>query len=275
MGSHLSMRGHGVSSPSASAQRYGYQYAFTLDRCAQVSAARHFPSMKTMIPTTNAPFRLLRHTCCLLGAAILALSGLNGQVVTTTFESIVIGPDAANRDAASQFFSFSSDTGILSPVEDRPSFNALSFAVVYFDSGGYYYTQAQASGQMGQNGGFSYAVSDVSLTAGTTVGAGLTWASPAYFTPGEVNLINVVRGVRVDAGEGDFYYGYVTLSTGADRSGKGPGSMTIISASFETTLNSPITVGAAIPEPASAALLASLAAAGVMIALRRRRVGTN
>ena len=85
------------------------------------------------------------------------------------------------------------------------------------------------------------------------------------------NLSNVFAGVKLDAGGGDYVYGWVRFSTGPDSGepGGGPSTVTIFDAAFESTVNQGITTGA-VPEPSTIALL-SLAGGAMAFRHCRRR----
>lgn len=75
------------------------------------------------------------------------------------------------------------------------------------------------------------------------------------------NRSNVFTGVRIDAGGGEFNYGWLRYSTGL-------GTVTLHDAAFESNVNQGITTPGGVPEPSRALLLAL---AGGAMALRRRR----
>jgi hypothetical protein len=101
------------------------------------------------------------------------------------------------------------------------------------------------------------------LAAGVAVNSSNTTATIADFSN---NVSDGYIGVKIDAGSGNFNYGWIRYATGP---GTGPAAtITMKSAAYETALNQSIQTGATVPEPSSAALVAL--AAGAM-AFRRRR----
>ena len=206
------------------------------------------------------------------GATAWLATCAQGQIVTSTFSPIVTGPDSnlstQNQDAATQYLTFNSTTGLLSTVADRPNFVAFRFAVADAAFGKF------SSAQVGSwNGGYS--VTSTRLTAGTTIGPSSTWTGQANLDFGDTNLTDVYRGIRLSDGAGNYRYGYITYSTGSALSGGstyGPSVITITGAGFQLSLNTSIAAGAtAVPEPASVAALAGLAAGAVAVRRLRKK----
>lgn len=203
-----------------------------------------------------------------LGAAALSASAAQGGIVYNNFADLTAGPDLIpdflNPNDLDGYLGFNLALQTPSSISVSPNnVGGLQFVFRALDNFSKKGKFAVAATSFASNDASSRASNGL-LTAGTTMSSSTSVTT--FLLPG-ANLSNVYLGLKIDAGGGNFNYGWVRFSTGPDSPPFGPTSITVLDAAYETTQNAGILVGA-VPEPSTAALLTL---AGGAVALRRRR----
>jgi hypothetical protein len=188
----------------------------------------------------------------LLGAVALCSTGAKAQVVNSTFAP------TSGTPGGNIFLAYNPGTENFSVSE---SSNQFQF---HFRAG----ANGQSSFMDGYNTPFNVTAP---LTGGTTVGPSTSFTN--FYGPVAANLTDVYVGLELTTG-GQTYYGYGEFSTGPAVGSEGASTFTLIDAAFENTPGTAIeTPLSAVPEPASYAAIAGVAALGLGVMHRRRRSG--
>ncbi len=188
--------------------------------------------------------------------ALCAASAHAGNTIVTTNVNITV------YASGTSVFNFSYSSGQI--LIDLGTYGALGNASMSF----------VPIGVQGKVNAFESYGGSSGVTPGLLAGDTETSNSPKqsyYFSTGDENLTDQYAGVDLFLGGTypTFLYqvGYIEYSTSGSYEG-GPASITIEQIAFNSTVNGPITIPTATPEPSS---LAFLGLAGGAVALRRLR----
>lgn len=199
-------------------------------------------------------------------AAVLGISAAQGQVTYINFADLVLtDPNPVTYDNPTAYVEFNLIAGTITHT------NAGTLPYMRFSAVDDEQDLPQTFNAFRTSSTGLFMKTGVPITAGTTINSASGFGTFASMQTGYNNLTDVFVGFRIDAGGGNYNYGWMRFTTGADYGGHGPGTITIFDAAYENTLNLGIVAGSitSIPEPSIAVLWIGLAAGA--LALHRRR----
>jgi hypothetical protein len=195
-----------------------------------------------------------------LGAIALGTQFSDASVVYNDFTNLVLGPEQNFFviEDIDGFVLFNLGTQTISTQTATPTGSGY---FVRFNPTDLYNGKQLIGGGYSTSG--SAGASFYTATSGIVIDASSTFFNTVDLNP---NLSNQFAGVKIDAGGGNFNYGWIRFSSGPGIFNSKPNTITLLDAAYENTPNQSITTGA-IPEPSVVALLGL---AGGAVALRRR-----